>query len=186
MQVNTDTRQRIIDAAVDIFNEDPSAPLERVAERVPVTRRTLHRYFNDRADLLMACRQDIRERCSKAMNRVFEQPLDPLIRLKSLLYAAIDCGTKYAFFHKFHGSEHAHSHSGDDCAAYDAMQGRFHQFIVQLQEDGLITDRVTAAWLCEFFTGVVTTAVRAVATGAIAVQSQKPFAWISLNNGIKK
>lgn len=181
-----DTRQKIIDAAISVFNDDPSASLERVADKVPVTRRTLHRYFTDRNDLLAACSHDIRKRCSEAMNHVFHQPLDSIVRLEQLLYAAIDCGAKYAFFHKLHRSEgHQHQHDSDDCASYDAMHERFLQFIVQLQETGVVSKQVTAAWVHDFFTGVVNTAVKAVGTGMVAEQSQKQFAWFSFSNGIR-
>ncbi len=181
-----DTRQKIIDAAIRVFNDDPSAPLERVADKVPVTRRTLHRYFNDRNDLLAACSHDIRKRCSEAMDQVFQQPVELIVQLERALYAAIDCGAKYAFFHKLHSSEgHRHQHNNNDCATYDAMHERLLQFIVQLQETGIVTKRVTAAWICDFFTGVVNTAVKAVATGTVAEQSQKQFAWFSFSNGIR-
>ncbi|MEJ7658919.1 MAG: helix-turn-helix domain-containing protein [Hymenobacter sp.] len=47
-----DTQQHIVEAAIRVFNEDYSAPLEKVAERAGVTRRTLHRHFAGRDELL--------------------------------------------------------------------------------------------------------------------------------------
>jgi|SRR5690606_37122506 len=181
-----DTKQKIIDAAIIVFNDDPSAALERVADKVPVTRRTLHRYFVDRNALLTACSLDIRKRCSEAMGRVFQQAANPIAQLEQLLYAAIDCGAKYAFFHKLHSSEgHQHQHHNDDCATYDSMQARLFQFFVQLQESGIATKHVTAAWMCDFFAGVVNTAVKSVAMGSVAEQSQKQFAWLTFSRGIR-
>ena len=56
-----DTEQSIIEAAILIFNEDLSAPLEKVADQAQVTRRTLHRYFKDRKELMDKCHKEIRK-----------------------------------------------------------------------------------------------------------------------------
>lgn len=180
-----DTRQKIVDAAILIFNDDPSAPLEKVAEKASVTRRTLHRYFSDRSKLLAVCSKDIRKRCSEAMAAVLDSPDTPLAQLEQLLYAAIDCGAKYAFFHKLHSSEgHQHHGSDDDCAAYDALHQRFLQFIMRLQDGDIITRSVTPSWVHAFFAGVVNTALRVDGAGQVAKQSQKQFAWFSFSKGI--
>src|SRR5690606_4896059 len=180
-----DTRQRIIDAAIDVFNDDPSAPLEKAAEKAAVTRRTLHRYFKDRNDLLSACSNDIRKRCSKAMNDVLDRPDAPLLKLEQLLYAAIDCGTKFASFHKLHNSGvHVHHGSNADCAAYDAMRLQFLHFIGQLQEQGSVSRQLTAEWIHFFFSSLVDATVKADTAGAVARLSQKQFAWFSFSKGI--
>jgi len=49
------TKERIIDAAIEVFNEDLSAPLQKVADVAGVTRRTLHRYFKGREELVSVC-----------------------------------------------------------------------------------------------------------------------------------
>jgi AcrR family transcriptional regulator len=46
------TRQDIIDRAIVLFNKDMSLSLEKVAKKAGVTRRTLHRYFRDREELI--------------------------------------------------------------------------------------------------------------------------------------
>lgn len=180
-----ETRQKIIDAAILIFNDDQSAPLEKVAEKAAVTRRTLHRYFKDRHELLTVCSKDIRKRCSEAMAAALDSSDRPLTQLEQLLYAALDCGAKYAFFHKLHGSEgHQHHGDNDDCTAYDTMHQRFLRLIMQLQDADTITRHVTPSWIHAFFTGVVNTALKADAMGEVAKQSQKQFAWFSFSKGI--
>lgn len=180
-----DTKQKIIDAAIWILNEDQSAPLEKIAEKASVTRRTLHRYFKDRNELLAVCSKDIRKRCSEAMAAALDGSDLPLTQLEQLLYAALDCGAKHAFFHKLHNSEdHQHHGDNDDCATYDTMHQRFLQLIMQLQDAGMITRHVTPSWIHAFFTGVVNTALKADAMGEIAKQSQRQFAWFSFSKGI--
>src|SRR5688572_26757209 len=94
------TRQKIVDAAIYIFNEDHSASLETVAEKAGVTRRTLHRYFKDRPHLLESCTADMVASCKAAMAAAYASSPDPVKQLEQMLYAGIACGSKYAFLHK--------------------------------------------------------------------------------------
>lgn len=48
-------KQRIIIAAIAVWNENFHAPMEVVAERAGLSRRTLHRHFSDRKSLIEAC-----------------------------------------------------------------------------------------------------------------------------------
>ncbi len=41
----SETKNRIIQSAIEVFNKDFSAPLQKVADNANITRRTLHRYF---------------------------------------------------------------------------------------------------------------------------------------------
>ncbi|RZK60069.1 MAG: TetR/AcrR family transcriptional regulator, partial [Hymenobacter sp.] len=90
------TQQTILDAAILVFNEDYSAPLEKVAERAAVTRRTLHRYFAGRDELLASCEQELRRSCNRAMKEALDSSDNPLTQLENVLYGCVDCGVKYA------------------------------------------------------------------------------------------
>jgi AcrR family transcriptional regulator len=48
------TRRAILDAAVAVLAKSPTAPLAEIADRARVGRTTLHRYFPERSDLLLA------------------------------------------------------------------------------------------------------------------------------------
>lgn len=180
-----DTQQKIIDAAIAVFNDDHSAPLEKVAEKAAVTRRTLHRYFKDRNELIAFCAEDIQKNCSKAMATALASSNDPLVQLEQLLYAGINCGVKYAAFHKLHNREgHQHQHSNQNCAEYDSLYKHYEQVIFKLQDNGRIDKQLTAQWIYTFFTGVVSATVNADTTGTVAKQSLRQFAWFSFSKGI--
>jgi len=180
-----DTQQKIIDAAIAVFNDDQSAPLEKVAEKAAVTRRTLHRYFKDRNELIAFCAEDIQKNCSKAMTAALASSDDPLAQLEQMLYAGIACGTKYAAFHKLHNSEgHQHQHSNQNCAEYDSLYKHYEEIIAKLQDKGRINKQLTTQWIYTFFTGVVSTTVNADRAGTVAKQSLRQFAWFSFSKGI--
>jgi len=179
------TRQKIIDAAIEIFNEDLSAPLEVVADRAEVTRRTLHRYFTDRNDLVAACQETMQESCRQAMDAVYQKFSDPVERFENMLYAAIDCGVKFSFLHRLHNNEHhAHVQSDKECKEYDRTFNRFKSTLLDLEKQKLLHETLTMEWIEMLVTGIVTAAVNSEKAGNVAKVNIKKFAWYSLSKGI--
>jgi len=180
-----DTQQHIVEAAIRVFNEDYSAPLEKVAEKADVTRRTLHRYFKGREELLACCEQEMRRSCNLAMTAALDSSDNPLTQLEHMLYAGVECGAKYSFFSKLHTRpEHHHSTHNAECAAYDTMFSRYRAVISKLQEQGTISPHITAEWVMMLFSGVVAATINADSFGAVAKNSLKQFAWFSFSKGI--
>jgi AcrR family transcriptional regulator len=179
------TQQRIIDAAIIVFNEDFSAPLEKVAEQADVTRRTLHRYFKDRTQLLESCEADMQKRCTQAMQNALASSKDRKAQLQNMLFAGIDCGAKYSFFHKQHMREgHQHTSHDEDCAAFDSIEHQFTDLISSLKSDGEISDNVTIQWVKMFFASIVAATVNAKQSNNTQNNDMKDYAWFSLSNGI--
>jgi len=179
------TKQKIIDTAIDIFNDDYSSSLEKVAEQSEVTRRTLHRYFTDRNDLLRACQLEMQENCKTNINLAINSSEDPLIQLEHILYASIDCGSKYSFLHKLHQQQdHQHQKDNKDCAAYDDTFSKTTSIILELQKQEIINSDLTLAWITLFLSGIITTTILSSTTGAVARNDIKNFAWFSFSKGI--
>lgn len=180
-----DTRQKITDAAIEIFNEDLSAPLEVVAEKAEVTRRTLHRYFTDRQDLVLACQVAMQESCKKAIGAVYSSYSDPLERFENMLYAAIDCGVKFSFLHRMHNNDH-HQHTAKDenCNTYDVTFNKFKSTVEELQRKEVISKELSAEWIEMLCAGIVTAAINSEKSGNVAKNNIKKFAWYSLSKGI--
>lgn len=180
-----DTKQNIIDAAIKIFNEDLSAPLETVAEQASVTRRTLHRYFAERQDLVNACQNTMQESCREAMEAVYRNFEDPLERFEHILYAAIDCGVKFSFLHRLHNNEHhSHSQHNKECKNYDRTFNKFKSALEDLHNAGWLDENLTMEWVEMLVTGIVTAAINSERAGNVARINIKKFAWHSLRKGI--
>ncbi|GAB2703517.1 hypothetical protein GCM10027037_31680 [Mucilaginibacter koreensis] len=179
------TASKIISSAINILNQDYSASLETIAAEAGVTRRTLHRYFTDRNHLLESCMKEIQQACRQQMLGVLNNNDAPLMQLKKMLYAGIDCGSKYTFLHKIHQHPgHQHAHENSDCRQYDELNERFFKLIHSLKKDGHINTELTTGWILALFTGVISATVNATVTGAVAVNDRKDFAWFSFSKGI--
>jgi AcrR family transcriptional regulator len=179
------TREKITDAAIEIFNEDLSASLESVADRAEVTRRTLHRYFTDRQDLLIACQEAMQESCRTAMDAVFQKYNDPLERFENMLYAAIDCGVKFSFLHRLHNNDHhTHDHNDKECKDFDRTFNKFNKTLDELKSKKLLEESLTMEWIEMLVTGIVAAAINSEKAGNVAKINIKKFAWHSLSKGI--
>ncbi|UJH90949.1 TetR family transcriptional regulator [Antarcticibacterium sp. 1MA-6-2] len=176
----TDTKKRIIESAIKIFNEDLSAPLQKVADNADVTRRTLHRYFKDRNELVAVCKQAIEASCKKAMIAAIESSDDALVQLERMLYAGIDCGAKYSVFYKLHQSKgHNHTHQNKNCADYDHIYNQFEHIIVELQKEGKVNPNMSPEWIQVLHSGIIESTVNARDTTNKSFEEIKDLAWVS-------
>jgi AcrR family transcriptional regulator len=180
-----DTQQKIIEAAILVFNEDPSSPLEKVAEKALVTRRTLHRYFKDRNELVQLCEQDIRRNCRKGILAAMNSSSDALKQLEHMLYAGIDCGVKYSFFYKMHNMhDHQHHKANEACVEYDEIDACYKNIIKQLQQKRKISKHVTLEWVKILYNSIIIGAINAQVNHLVERKELKNFAWFSFSKGI--
>ncbi|SFM99144.1 transcriptional regulator, TetR family [Chitinophaga sp. YR627] len=180
-----DTRQKIIDATITVLNEDFSAPLDRIAEKTGLSRRTLHRYFTDRGDLIDACREDMMQTWQTAMLQACDSTQDPLIQLERMLYAGIDCGVRYVFLHKLlsHPDEDKAGYSRQN-PSYETTRDNWFQLIPALQRRQLISEHVNATWIRLLFIQMISVTVQAYQSGDIAQNDIKKLAWYSFRRSI--
>lgn len=178
--MTTATKERIIDSAIDIFNEDLSAPLQKVADNADVTRRTLHRYFKDRSELVTVCERKIESICKKAMIAAIHSSDDAIVQLERILYAGIDCGAKYSFFYKLHQKkEHRHHEQNKNCADYDYIYRHFNHIIIELQQQGKVNPDMSTQWIQILHSGIVESTVNAHITTNKSALEIKELAWKS-------
>jgi len=179
------TKERIIESAIKVFNEDLSAPLQKVADNADVTRRTLHRYFKDRNELVSVCEKTMEISCKKAMIAAIHSSDESIKQLENMLYAGIDCGAKYSFFYKLHQKkEHHHSETDKNCADYDYIYRHFNHIIKELQQKGKVNAYMSTEWIQILHSGIIEGTVNARDTTDNSIAEIKGMAWISFLKAI--
>lgn len=178
------TGQNIIDAAIEVFNTDLSANLEVVAEHAGVTRRTLHRYFKDRAQLMEACRAEMQGKCRITMMAAINSSTDPLVQLEQSLYAGINCGSKYAFLDKLQQHPPYRQMPDEPEGEFDDVKKHWFAIIAQLQKQGTISAELTPSWIFTLFGSMVTSTINALGSGNVARNDIKRFAWFSFSRSV--
>lgn len=173
-----DTRQLIIETAISLLNENFSATFENIALNCGLNRRTVHRYFKSRNELLEACYKHMIEAWEEVAISVFHRYPDVLMRLEYLLYAAVESGIKYTFLMKMNESAE-HSFKIGHSADYLMMREELFNAILELQNKKLI-EKQPLSWITILFTNMVTASVTAYKTGEIAPNEVKKLGWYSL------
>ncbi|MDR3023483.1 TetR/AcrR family transcriptional regulator [Chryseobacterium sp.] len=176
------TQQKIINAAISVFNDDFSATFEEIAERCNLNRRTLHRYFKNRNELLEACNSNMMKAWEEAAIKAFNSSTNPLIQLENLLYAGIDSGTKYAFLIKL--NEIKPTYTTETSKDYLKTRNDIFSAIETLQKEQLIDSELPLAWIRILFTNVITATITAYRSGDIAPNEVKKLAWNSFSRSI--
>lgn len=179
------TKERIIESAIKVFNDDLSAPLQRIAANADVTRRTLHRYFKDRNELVSVCEREMEVSCKKAMIDAINSSDNSITQLERMLYAGIDCGAKYSFFYKLHQrKEHNHNQQNNNCADYDYIYRNFSHIIAELQQNGKVNTDMSTEWIQILHSGIVQSTVNAQETTNNSTKEIKELAWTSYMKAI--
>lgn len=185
LTIMINTRTKIIESAITVFSDDLSAPLQKVADNASVTRRTLHRYFKDRNELVSVCGQVIERSCKKAMLEAIESSDEPLAQLEGMVYAAVDCGTKYSIFNRLHqGEDHQHTHQNKNCKDYDIIYRRFQNIIEKLQKQGRVSSQMSTEWIQVLLSGIVESTLGARSQTGKSIDEIKNMAWISYMKAI--
>lgn len=179
------TRQKIIDSAIAVLNENFSAPLDRIAEKAGLSRRTLHRYFSDRESLVAACVNDMMQTWQNAMLIAYNSSKDPIEQLEKMLYAGIDCGVKYAFLNKL--LIRRYIEELPEVVAnteYETARNKWFGLIPKMQRQKIISNKLPASWIRILFINMITTSIEALQSGDVAPNDIKGFAWYSLSRSI--
>lgn len=177
-----DTQQKIIDTAISVLNENFSAPFEEIAVRCNLNRRTLHRYFKNRNELLEACNKNMMKAWEEAAIKACNSSSDPLAQLENLLYAGIDSGTKYAFLIKLNEIEP--TYKTKTSKAYLKARADLFDALQKLQKDQLIDSQLPLPWIKILFTNSITATITAFRSGDIAPNEIKKLAWSSFSRSI--
>ncbi|WP_433810932.1 TetR/AcrR family transcriptional regulator [Flavobacterium johnsoniae] len=179
-----DTKGKIIESAISVLNKDETASIEQIAIAVGVTRRTIHRYFKDRLNLIEHCKENMLAVCNEKMTSAFKSSVDPVTQIEYMLYAAIEVGNQYCFLKKLYQHTDYSEIKNNSESEYENVRLEWFRLIENLQSNGQIDTELTIGWIYNLFGGIIETAVISVQSGNITLNEVKKFAWISFKGGI--
>jgi TetR/AcrR family transcriptional repressor of lfrA len=91
------TRRAILDAAMSVLAEHPTASLGDIAAAADVGRSTLHRYFAERSDLLRALALHVHAQSNAAIERAEPDCGPPVEALRRVVECQLDLGPIVSF-----------------------------------------------------------------------------------------
>jgi len=178
------SKEKIISAAIVLFNKNTSFNLEDVAQLAGVSRRTLHRYFTGKDQLLDVCKETTMAICNAAMVKAYSSTDDILKKLEAMLYAVIDTGSNSVFVKKFYERSSYSESEGNNDFKNDDIKSKWFNIIMELQGQNIISRQLSIAWIFNLFGSIADVAILAVDNGDIAKNDARHFAWFSFSNGI--
>ncbi|UZR99660.1 TetR/AcrR family transcriptional regulator [Chondrinema litorale] len=180
----SNAKNKIIAAAVTCFLNNESETLEKVAEEAGVSRRTLHRYFENRQDLLESCKNEMLNSCNKAMNEAYESDNDAIIKVRNMLFAAIEQGANYVFIKRMYKRSNFSDVDAKKEFESDNVKSKWLKIMKGLQEEKRINHVLTIPWIFDLYGSIIETSIYAVEAGDVARNDSKKFAWISFKGAI--
>ncbi|RYC68888.1 TetR/AcrR family transcriptional regulator [Spirosoma sordidisoli] len=178
------TRDKLIEAAVVALNQDESATIEQIATMAGVTRRTVHRYFNDRNTLVQECKQTMLQVCNLKMTQAYQSSQQPAIQLENMFYAALEVGIQYSFVKKLFKRNQYTNLVNNQERAYDDVKANWFKLVEILQQQGAIDKKLSIPWIYNLFGGMVDIAIEAQQAGDVARNDIKSFSWTSFKGSI--
>lgn len=175
----TKNKLKIIQATIEVLNKDPSAKIETIAEAANVSRRTLHRYFSTRDDLLTGCATWLIDEVLNDVNNATKAHQNPLEQLKQMFYDDIDKGQYFEFCQKFM----VHFEHTDIQTKFNQMTQLFRRTLDQAKAQGFIAQALSNGWIEYMWMGIVHGATRALAEGAVAPKAVQSLAWQAFTQG---
>jgi AcrR family transcriptional regulator len=143
----TDTRQRILDVALDLFTEQgfDGTSLRQIAEQLGVTKAALYYHFESKDDILMALHMRLHEFGKVALLRMGEEPVT-LEQWEELLDEIVDqmlAQRKIFLMHERNQAALEKLHSKDHEAEHEDIQNQFRRVLADTRVP--LRDRVRMA-----------------------------------------
>ncbi|MTI31658.1 TetR/AcrR family transcriptional regulator [Xanthovirga aplysinae] len=178
------TREKIINAAIETLGRKPSATMEEIADETGLNRRTLHRYFKGRSDLIEAIIEHTAAICFSNLQHALKVSDDPLQQLKAMFLNDIKCGYQFRFLHGF--NEEIENNKKSASPEYAEMMKSFRKLLEMLVQRKLTSPNLTLDWIEKLYFSMVETAIKAIMEEDYEADKWHEMAWLSYWNAIKQ
>jgi AcrR family transcriptional regulator len=178
------TKDKIIDAAVFCLNVNENASIDEIANYLGLSRRTIHRHFKDRENLLQCCLQEMMTKCNKTMSDAYESSANPIEQVEAMFYAALSIGNEYFFVKKLFNRSSYGQVLKNERLGYESVKEKWFRLIAGLQDSGVINKSIPISWVYNLFGGMIDIAIQAQASGDVAINDIKSLSWRSFLGSI--
>jgi AcrR family transcriptional regulator len=146
-------RQTVLDAAVALLAERPSATMQEVADASGLGRTTVYRHFPKRQDLIDALFDEVLREAAQAIGRALESPETPHKLLCNLGPAMVAIGDRYAFLD-------AHPELQERALSVSSEEDNpLGVYLAEAQQRGEIRDDLPVHWMLTTLRGLAIVAM---------------------------
>jgi AcrR family transcriptional regulator len=168
-----------MEAAFQLYNENPAASLADIAERAGVGRATLHRHFKTREELMIDLAKAAIKELDAAVENVVVNASSYTQALKLTLEAIVPLADRQWFLYREPLDDHP------EIAVQ--LQRQFKELagaVDQAKEEGSFDSNVPTAWIVKAFDNLTFAAWEMVHAGEATPKQAAALAWRSLTTGL--
>lgn len=179
MTIRLSTRDTIIEAAFQLYSEDPAASLADIAKRAGIGRATLHRHFKGRDELfaelaLTALREidTVAEEATKDAKSYTES-------LKNIMDALIPLANRHWFLYREPIEDYPEA-----SVEIQRQTREMAEAIEEVKKEGGIDPGIPTTWVVQAFDNLIFAAWELVRSGEATPKQASDLAWQTFISGI--
>ncbi len=177
-----ETKDQILQSAIMVWGKNLAATLDDIAKHTGISRRTLHRHYSGRDDLLDAVFNYIIDEYLINLKQNIKNSTSEKEKLKSFLQFDINSSKKYLVFCQLRKAEFQHIEIENE--NFKEMYLIYLGLFKQLQDNKEISKDLSLQWIETFYLSIVESSDKIIDSG-INMDECFDMAWFSLWNGIK-
>ena len=175
------TKNKILSAAIKVFSKSPAASMENIAESVNLNRRTLHRYFSSKSELIKEIIDYASFLCLQKTIEAIQSSTDPVEQLKTMFLSDIESGYQFRFlYHYKDGYKGMESESSN----FKQMMKLFKDLLKTLQKNQNFNSELSIDWIESFYFSTIDAAINLIEDDELNMQKINEMAWTSYSKAI--
>ncbi len=175
------TRDAIIEAAFELFNENPTTSLGEIAERAGVGRATLHRHFAGRSELMQALARVALTELEAAVSDATDNADSYAEGFRLSLFAIVPLASRQWFL-----ANEVNDADPETAAAYAASRKELSEDVEHAKAEGLFDAHLPTAWIVEVYENLIYAAWTLVQSGEATPKQAAELAWRTFSTGLRK
>lgn len=179
-----ETANKILKAAITLWSKDTNTSLDDIAKHIGISRRTLHRHYQGRKDLVKKVMEHLIKTYLKSIEELLSQKdVNIESKIKKLFFNDIKSADRYLVYRNLRKSELPDF----DTKNMDVQRllNLYHSIFNEFKKSGLIAEIHTVEWLEAFYSSVIEAAIKMIKYKN-EDEEYMFIAWKSFWNGIKK
>ncbi|MEX0370342.1 MAG: TetR/AcrR family transcriptional regulator [Tateyamaria sp.] len=173
------TETHILEAAFDVFSQNPGASLADVAKQADVGRATLHRHFSGREDLIVALTLTAARELDAAVQTATASCQTYTEALEVALVAILPLAARQMFL----ATEPA-IHDPRVAEVYAAQTRDLAHDIDMAKTEGTFDANVPTEWIVQAYENLIYAGWAMVVAGEATPKQAAAFAWRTLTKGL--
>jgi len=174
----SETSTKIIHSAIEVFGENIQATLDDIATNINISRRTLHRHYSGREDLLKSVFNFIFLESLEEVKTISKTHSNLEERLAALFNHDLNLGKRFQVFCQLRKTQY------QDMISQNPRLIELRQYYINLFEDLIsensIRTELTSTWVEAIYLSTIDSALN------LQEQNQNSMAWTTFWNGIKQ